>query len=160
MTQGDLVERVDDKPWPPGMEPEAGAPVRSTGQARFWLSSEGIIYNENLVEGRVEREHMERGMAAILELTGGKAAVVIAYGGKMTSSTREAREYMAGPESQRAMRAMGVIVTSSLVRVVMTFFLRWAKPPFETRLFSTMEEAKAWGRALAASEDHRASSGA
>ena len=134
--------------WPFGMEPPPGVTVIDTRAARFWRDDDGIVYNQNLVDGVVGQQELSRGLAAVRELTGGHPAVLIAYGGSMSAATREAREYMAGPEADATIAAMGVIVTSPVVRVIMTFFLRWSSPPYETRLHASIDEARLWARGL------------
>lgn len=134
------------RPWPKGMEPEPGARVLDTGAARFWLGEDGVMYNQALVDGEVGRRDLERGFAAILELTGGQPAVLVAEAGSMSSTTHEAREYMASPEAGRAIAAMAVVVTSPVARVIMKLFLAWAPPPYSAKLFASVDAAREWAR--------------
>ena len=128
------------------MEPEAGAKQVTTSATRFWLSSEGIVYNQNLVEGTVEEAHLVEGLAALRELTNGQRAVLLADGGSRTAATREARAYMAGPQGRESIGAMVVVAHSPVARVVMSFFARFTKPPYPTHVCATVEDARVWAR--------------
>ena len=65
--------------WPVGMEPEPGARILDVGIGRYWIGSEGIVFNENLVRGTVDVDAVKRGVAAIAELCDGMPAVVLSH---------------------------------------------------------------------------------
>jgi hypothetical protein len=136
----------DGRPWPPGMAPEPGARVIDSGLLRTWRDHDGIIYSQNLVDGVVDRSHLESAFDGIGELTQGRRAVIVAYGSMVTAVTREAREYMVGPAAEATIAAVGVVITSPVVRIVMTFFMRLSSPPYAVKFLSSVEEGRTWAR--------------
>jgi hypothetical protein len=129
--------------------PEPGARVLDTGLVRFWRGSDGVIYDETYMEGRVEGEHMRKGLDAIAELGGGRPHPLLACADRMGSASKEARDLLAGPEAAKLISAMAVIVTSPVARLVLNFFMRVSAPPYPLRLFATLPEAQAWARTYA-----------
>jgi hypothetical protein len=64
---------------------------------------------------------------------------------------REARRYLAGPETSVFVSAVGLLVTSPLARAVGSFFLGINRPPTNpTRLFGCEAEALEWLRGFRA----------
>jgi hypothetical protein len=46
------------------------------------------------------------------------------------------------------MAAVGVVITSPVVRIVMTFFMRLSSPPYEVKFLSSVEEGRIWARGV------------
>jgi hypothetical protein len=62
---------------------------------------------------------------------------------ELTSSTRDAREYMAS-EGSRLVTAGALVVSSPLTRAIGNIFLMLNRPPVPTRLFNSEASAEAW----------------
>ena len=54
---------------------------------------------------------------------------------------------LAGPEAAETYLAMAVLVRSPVARVIMNFFARFSAPPFPVRVFTDVDEARAWAAA-------------
>jgi len=58
----------------------------------------------------------------------------------------EVRRFWAGRAVQEQTTALAVIVHLLVMRVVATFFKRFARPPFPFEIFGDVEHAVAWAR--------------
>jgi hypothetical protein len=128
--------------------PPPGSKVIDTGLVRFWLGSDGIIYDETYMKGHIEGEHMRRGLAAIRELTHGRPTPLIAVASRIASASPEARAVLTGKEATALISGMAVVITNPVVRIVMNFARRVAPPPYPMELFDTLESAQAWAASL------------
>ena len=150
----ELRGNADDGPtpweWPAGMEPEPGARVIGSALLRSWLAADGVLYSLNRVDGVVDRSHLDYAFEGIRDLMQGRRAVIVAHGAMVTAVTREAREYMVGPVAEATIAAVGVVITSPVVRIVMTFFTRLSSPPYEVRFLKSIEEGRTWAREVLA----------
>gem|GEM_PF-645524 len=128
------------------VQPE-GARIIDTGVARWWIE-DGVVFTQNYTAGGVTAGHVRAGFAAALQLSGGRRCALVAETGPLDGSTREARDLLSGPEAAEVYRGMGVLVTSPVARTLMNLFVRVAPPPFEVRVFTSADEARAWARKL------------
>jgi hypothetical protein len=64
----------------------------------------------------------------------------------LASVAREARQYYSGKEAAQTVRAVGLLVTSPLSRLIGNFFMVINKPPVPFRLFTSETEALEWLR--------------
>jgi hypothetical protein len=116
------------------------------------MGRDGVLYDDTYMVGRVEGEHMRKGLDAIRELTRGRRAPLVAVANRMGSASREARDLLAGPEAAQMISGMAVVVTSPVVRAVLRFFMLVSSPSYPVALFATIDEARRWARARVASE--------
>jgi hypothetical protein len=133
------------RPWL--LVPPEGARIIDTGAARWWIE-DGVIFNQSYIAGSVTGDHIRAGFAASRELGGGRRRPLLAEAGPLADSTREARDLLAGPEAAAVFSGMGVLVDSPVARTIMNLFIRVSSPPFEVRMFTSADEARAWARKL------------
>jgi hypothetical protein len=89
-------------------------------------------------------EDARTNVAAIYELgERGRRLLLVDMRG-MRSQTREAREYLTGPEAARAALAVALLVGSPVSRVLGNFFLRFGAHRVPTSLFTNEDDAIAW----------------
>ena len=127
--------------------PDEGVLVTRT--ERIWLGDDEIIravIHPGLVTTLEDAQENVRGFATVGG--GTKRYAVIDMRAHAASATREAREYYAGPENAKAVLAVGLLVRSSISRLMGNFFLGINKTIFPLKLFSEPEQALAWLRGL------------
>lgn len=124
------------------LHPPDGARVIDTGAARWWLDPSGVVCNQGYAT-HVTAEHIRAGFRASRELGGGRCPLV-AEAGPFGGSDREARDLLSGPEAAAVFLAMAVVVRSPVARTLMNFFVRFARPPFPVRVFTSPADAVAW----------------
>lgn len=83
-------------------------------------------------------------VAAIYEIGGRTRNRVLVDMRGVRSQTREARQYFAGAEAERATLAVALLVGSPLSRVLANFFLRLMPQRWPTALFTDEASAVAW----------------
>lgn len=83
-------------------------------------------------------------VAAIYEVGGRERNRVLVDMRGVRSQTREARQYFAGPEAERATLAVALLVGSPLSRVLANFFLRLVPQRWPTSMFNDEQAAIAW----------------
>jgi hypothetical protein len=120
--------------------------------ARFWLDEEGFLCGEGF-EGA---EHtLDLAMVEYANITAtGKRYFHLMDISKIRSMSRDALAHYAGPKGLEMFFAMALVVGSPLSRVLGNFFLGLKKPLLPTRLFSNLEDARAWLREQRAGIDH------
>ncbi len=91
---------------------------------------------------------------ATSELVGDRRVLLLLDARTATKIDREAREYYAGPENAKVVRATAMLIGSYVGRIIGNFILRVNHPPFPFRLFSDEESANNWLRELAAASDN------
>ena len=100
-----------------------------------------VVLKPNIVVGLPE---MKENLAILTELLDGKSAPMLIDMRKIKTSTREAREFAAGPEYTRVMSALAMLSAAVVGTVLGNLFINFSKPRFPTRLFSNEEQAIDW----------------
>jgi hypothetical protein len=83
-------------------------------------------------------------LAAAAGLTGGQRSPVLVDLRPIRSQTAEARAYFAGPAATAITLAVALVIESPLSRVLGNFFLGFNRPETPARLFTSVDEARAW----------------
>ncbi len=83
-------------------------------------------------------------VAARKTFSGGKALPGLADTRKITSVTREAREYLSSPEAIEGVVAGAILSGSSFNAFIANFFVKVTKPRIPTRIFTSEENALKW----------------
>lgn len=128
--------------------PPEGARIIDTGAARWWIE-DGVVCSQTYFPGSVNEEQVRAGFEATRQLGGGRPCPLLAEAGPQSNgSTREARDLLAGSEAAAVYRGMGVMVNSPVARTLMNLFVRVSPPPFAVRMFTSVDEARAWAKKL------------
>ena len=119
--------------------------ARRTRSCSLWI-------DDDLVIGRfhdganVCGDDARQNLAVLLELIGsGRAPVLVDLRG-VHSQSAEARTVFAGPDAYRVSTAVALLIGSPISRVVGNFYLGFNKPMTPSRLFTDLDEARAWLR--------------
>ncbi|HLL23536.1 MAG TPA: hypothetical protein VK427_15470 [Kofleriaceae bacterium] len=83
-------------------------------------------------------------VAVTFELGGRTRVRVLVDMRGVRSQSREARRYFAGPEAEKATRAVALLIGSPVSRVLANFFLRLSPQRIPTALFTQEPAAIAW----------------
>lgn len=121
--------------------------VRATATATFELAGDRMLATfvpRAHVTAADAREHM----AVMRELTGGRRVDVIVDTRRVASQDRGARALYAGEEASAFTRACAIVVESPVSRIIGSFFMRFNKPRYPTRLVRSIAEAEAWLRSV------------
>lgn len=105
----------------------------NNGLLKLWFK-EGVTVD--LEEARV--------MTGFLEgLTNDDLFVSVSYAGKNVSWTKDARAYLAKSGKGNQLAA-ALISDSAPLRIMANFFMKFNKPAYPTKFFSSMKEGEAW----------------
>jgi hypothetical protein len=66
----------------------------------------------------------------------------------IVASANEVRDYAAKHPDAVKTKACGIVCNSLSVKIIVNFFLKFNKPVFPTRMFTSMNDAKEWASAL------------
>lgn len=78
------------------------------------------------------------------QIAGSKKLPVLVDARNVRSMSLTARRAAAGPDIARITSRMVVLVGGPVSAVIGNFFMRVARPPYPTRLFTDLEAAEAW----------------
>lgn len=132
---------------------ESGSALSDTGvivergkteTCEFWIDPRGFIHCVMANGCELDVDGARANVAAIAALGGGSRRRLLVDMRGMRSQTREAREYLTGPEAERAALAVALLVGSPVSRVLGNFFLRLGAHRVPTSLFGNEHDALAW----------------
>jgi len=107
-----------------------------------WLDESGIIFCIAL--GNQTLEHAKENIASLISYNEAKGKPLLLDFSNIQSQTREAREYYASDESNKAVSAVAVVTNTLIGNLIGNFFIGLNKSSFPLRLFTNVEEAKQW----------------
>lgn len=112
----------------------------------MWFDEEGILYSipkPGAVHAQT-REESEKQMAEFRKITGGKKrCMILQADNSAPPPQKEDRDWIAR-ELDSVTKAMGIISTSPLSRMVANLFFGLKPPAYPVKFFSNEMEAKAW----------------
>lgn len=128
------------------MIPPENAKIIEWPTSIMWFDEDGILYS---VSKPVEKppqtkEESLKQMEEFRKLTGGKKTCMILETAKTsTPPKKEDRDWIA-KELDSVTKAMAIISTSPLSRMVANLFFGFKPPAYPVKFFSNQDEAKAW----------------
>ena len=128
----------------PGTLVSATEVALETRTHRFWLRPEGYLYCKIKEEAEINYTDAVASIEAIAKITGNMALPVFCDARQLKSASKEAREYYAGVEAQKNLKAAAILIGSPLTKSVVNFFLLFNKPPYPIKMFTSEEEALQW----------------
>jgi hypothetical protein len=125
------------------------SPTASTRTSEIRL--DGDVLTARFHDGaQVELADARENLEACAALAQGRRVGVLVDLRPLRSQSAEARAHFAGPEAGRIARGLALLIGSPLSRVLGNFYLRFNRPGFPTRLFSSEDEGLRWLTELAA----------
>ncbi len=116
----------------------------STATCEFWWDERGFVHAVMRTGCEMALSDAQENVAAIYELGGRTRNRVLVDMRGVRSQTREARQYFAGPEAEKATLAVALLMGSPVSRVLANFFLRLTPQRIPTSLFTDDASALAW----------------
>jgi len=122
------------------------AAVYETDKGRFWLDERGFVQCEVLPETdqNYSLEDAKAFVAAIARVGEGKRVPMLANMQGVKAVERPARLYLGSSEAAAVVSAAALVVASRVSKVIGNFFVTVNRPPFPTKMFVTVEQARAW----------------
>jgi len=118
--------------------------VIKTRVANLSLRNDGIIELTISHEKGLTIEDLKQISSAIEKLSGGVKIPVLGRSINYTPPSREVRNFAAGEETAKFIKAAATIIANPLTRIAANFFLKINKPPFPFQTFTTEQEAIIW----------------
>ncbi|HEY1038642.1 MAG TPA: hypothetical protein VGF30_04515 [Bacteroidia bacterium] len=108
------------------------------------LRSDGIVQMNTGPDAYFTIKEAREYVEALEQITEGKPHLILKIPGLHASVDSETRMYVATPEALRFSLAEAVVVNNIAQRILGNFYIKFDKPPVETRLFDTVEDAENW----------------
>ena len=121
---------------------EAPPDAVRTRSCSFWI--DGFLHARFHDGAEVTAADARENLAASWTLNGEKAGPVLVDLRRIRSQSAEARAVLAGPEATPVCNVVALIIGSPISRVIGNFFLGFNRPAAPTRLFTSVEDARAW----------------
>lgn len=116
----------------------------TTRTSRYRLRPDGIIVQEIHGTGTQSLADAHENIAAFNRLAAAERRPCLVDMQVNYSMGRGVREYYASPGACRWCSAIGMVVRSSVTRVIGNLFLALSAPPVPVRMFATVADATAW----------------
>lgn len=113
------------------------------GHTKIWLGEDGILRILFYPKTEIDIVKAREVGAALVDVCAGKRRLVFADARNIKSISREAREYWATDEATKWSIAVATLYTPVL-KVLAGFYLKFNKPPFPIRFFTSETDAIAW----------------
>jgi hypothetical protein len=115
------------------------------GKVEMWSDTDGISWLVFAQESEIAQEDMEEILQLVqTTLSPEDELLALADVRLMESISNDARNIAAGKEIQHIYKALAIVSDSTAMNLVAKFFIHFHKPPRPTKIFHTVEEAKAW----------------
>ena len=109
-----------------------------------WMGEDGIGRTKIKPGSEVNFEYARENSIAVNSLFLGKKFPLMIDSRGIKSMTRDARNQFSTKGRQTHVLALGIIISSSISRVIGNFFMGINKPAIPTRLFENEVEAQKW----------------
>jgi len=110
------------------------------------LREDGILELHTHDDHVYEVSDVIENVEAFGKLTNHQGSPVVIIGGSFTSTSSEARKFMASAESLKYSKCEAFVLNSLPQRILINFYIRIDKPLVPTKVFKTKEEAILWCR--------------
>ena len=122
----------------------AGELTAATPTCEFRYDTRGFVHAVMRVGCEMALADAKENVAAIFELGGRTRSRVLVDMRGVRSQSREARQYFAGAEAEKATLAVALLIGSPVSRVLANVFLRLNPQRIPTALFTDEAAAIAW----------------
>jgi len=121
-----------------------GAGAGETITCTFRRDDRGFVHAVIRAGSEMALAHAQENVAMIYELGGRQRTRVLVDMRGVRTQSREARQYFAGAEAEKATTAVALLIGSPVSRVLANFFLRLSPQRIPTALFTDEASAVAW----------------
>lgn len=118
--------------------------VVELGGARVALDASGIVVVTHAPQSVLDVAIARRILDSHRRFAAGRKLPVLVDARGVRRADREARELVAGPAVAAHTSRVALLVGGTVSAVIGNFFLRVSRPVYPTRVFSDIEEARAW----------------
>lgn len=108
----------------------------------LWFE-EGILCGAYKVEN-VDLESARKATRERLGYVDDKAYLNLVDYRKVRKTDKQARDFLASETPTQGIKAMAVIIDSTIGRVIYNFFIGLNRPPYPMQIFTDPEQAKNW----------------
>lgn len=121
-------------------------PVNAIDIAGYWtwMGPDGIARTKVKPDSEITLTHALENTKAVTSLYVDKKFPILIDSRGIRSMTRDAREHFSIRGRESKTNAFGIIINSSLSRVIGNFFMGLNKPAVPMRLFDNEEDAVKW----------------
>ena len=117
---------------------------RQSGNIKFFLSNEDILYTECLPDTIMTLEDGKESTRVSAEMVKYKPLPLLCDLTNVIRMSHECRKHFAGQEHAETFSKAALIVSNPISRLIGNFFLGLNKPLKPTRLFTNKEAALSW----------------
>ena len=112
----------------------------------MWFDEDGVLYSKSKpgIPPPVSKEESLRQMEEFKILIGGKPVCMILETASNSKPPNKEERDFAAEQLNQVVKAMGIITTSPLSRMVANLFFGLKPPPYPVRFFQNEKEAKEW----------------
>jgi hypothetical protein len=125
------------------MEPPKNVEVIDWPTSTMWFDEEGILYSKSKKAPPQTLEEAKRSIERFKKITGGKKVCMLADISNSAPTNKENRDW-AAQEMPNLVKAIAMISTSAMGRMVANLFFGLKPPPYPSKMFSSEKEAKEW----------------
>lgn len=110
----------------------------------IWLDKSGIIVTVNNGGKEHTLEDAKQAITVFEKVAKHLPVPLLVDFTKVKHMTREAREYYSSEENSKKLKALGILTSSNIGRMVANFFIGINKVRTPVRIFNSYEEAMQW----------------
>jgi hypothetical protein len=126
------------------MEPPKNVEIHSNETSLWWIEEPGILFSVSKKNGPdITREQSLAQLEEVKKAAGGKKLCMLLDITNARPGKREDREF-AAEELTKLVKAMALISTSPLGKMVANLFFNLKPPPYPTKMFTNETEARQW----------------
>lgn len=128
------------------MEIPAGVKTYELTSSIMWFDENGILFScpKPEVPPVLTMEEIKKEMDKFRKITGGKKVCLVSESNpKSPAPAKEQRDFIAS-EINSVVKAMAIITTSPVSRMIVNLFFGLKPPPYPAKLFTDQKEAVQW----------------
>jgi hypothetical protein len=128
------------------MEIPANAKVTELTTSYIWFDDDGVMYSKPKAEAPPEQtqEQTDEQMAKFKKLIGGKKVCMVLEANANSRPPNKEERDRAAEALNEVTRAMAIITTSPLSRMIANLFFGLKPPPYPVKMVADEKEGKEW----------------
>jgi hypothetical protein len=128
------------------LEIPPGAKTMELKTSTMWFGDDGILYSMPRVDAPLTQttEEIIEEMKLLRNWLGGRKVCLIAESNSKAASPPKSQRDMIAHELETVIKALAIISTSPLSRMVANLFFSFKPPKYPLKMFSNEVEAKNW----------------